>query len=95
MSYYLNKLQRLDTAGDYIVTLNPDQPPAREQGAPRASSSPTPSVSQESLATHSALPRLQGQRRTYFCGAYLGWGFHEDGLVSAIRVAEMLGVRFG
>jgi predicted NAD/FAD-binding protein len=32
-------------------------------------------------------------RRTHFCGAYWGWGFHEDGVVSALRVAERFGAR--
>ena len=34
---------------------------------------------------------ISGRRRTHFCGAYWGWGFHEDGVASAARVAERLG----
>jgi predicted NAD/FAD-binding protein len=39
------------------------------------------------------LPHLQGQRRTWFCGAWTGYGFHEDGLRSGLAVANALGVR--
>jgi predicted NAD/FAD-binding protein len=35
---------------------------------------------------------ISGQRRTHYCGAYWGWGFHEDGVQSAVRVARELGV---
>ena len=94
VSYYLNKLQSLDTEDDFIVTLNPDQPP-RPERVLRSLVATHPLYTQESLDTHAGLPRLQGQRQTYFCGAYHGWGFHEDGLLSAIRVSELLGVEFG
>jgi predicted NAD/FAD-binding protein len=47
-----------------------------------------------SAATQSALLERNGTNRTWYCGAWLGNGFHEDGLVSAIRVAEALGARF-
>ena len=43
------------------------------------------------LAAQAALQALQGRRNTWFCGAHLGHGFHEDGLASAMRVAEALG----
>ncbi len=43
------------------------------------------------LKAQDALKSMQGQRNTWFCGAYLGHGFHEDGLVSAMRVADALG----
>jgi predicted NAD/FAD-binding protein len=36
---------------------------------------------------------ISGQDRTHFCGAYWGWGFHEDGVLSAVRVAEQFGAR--
>ena len=36
---------------------------------------------------------ISGANRTHFCGAYWGWGFHEDGVLSGLRVAEHFGVR--
>ncbi len=53
-----------------------------------------PVYTTESLATQAELPRLSGERRTYFAGAYFGNGFHEDGLNSGIAVAAALGVPF-
>jgi predicted NAD/FAD-binding protein len=48
--------------------------------------------SAESLAAQRRLEAINGCRGTYFAGAYQGYGFHEDGVQSAIRVAERLGV---
>jgi predicted NAD/FAD-binding protein len=45
----------------------------------------------ESLAAQERLPTLNGRRRTFFCGAYHGVGFHEDGLASGLRAAAGLG----
>ena len=39
------------------------------------------------------LPEIQGRRKTWFCGAWTGYGFHEDGLASALAVANALGIR--
>jgi predicted NAD/FAD-binding protein len=46
------------------------------------------------VAAQPQVAALSGARHTYFCGAYLGHGFHEDGFVSALKVAEHLGVRW-
>ena len=47
---------------------------------------------QAAIDAQARMPRLQGQRNTWFCGAWLGYGFHEDGLRSAVDVANRLGV---
>jgi len=44
------------------------------------------------LAAQHALSAIQGRRRLWFCGAWTGFGFHEDGLRSGIEVANRLGV---
>jgi predicted NAD/FAD-binding protein len=46
----------------------------------------------EALETQKDLPSLNGQRNTYFCGSYLGYGFHEDAVRSAVKVAEKFGI---
>lgn len=51
-----------------------------------------PVYDREALDAQRDLPRLNGVRNTWFCGAYHGWGFHEDGCASGVRVARGLGV---
>jgi uncharacterized protein len=42
-------------------------------------------------AAHARHAEISGRNRTHYCGAYWGWGFHEDGVASAVRVAQRLG----
>jgi len=90
-SYYLNKLQGLDAQDDYVVTLNPQTPPRLSSVVKRMTYT-HPVYSAESAATQPELARLNGVRRTFYCGAYFGYGFHEDGLRSALQVAEAFGL---
>ena len=53
-----------------------------------------PVYTRDSVAAQARKAEIQGQRRTWFAGAYWGWGFHEDGLRSAVAVADALGVRW-
>jgi predicted NAD/FAD-binding protein len=93
LTYYLNRLQRLDDETDYLVSLNPSIEPAPDTVIRRMSYT-HPVYTRESVATQNDLPRLNGVNRTHFCGAYFGNGFHEDGLASAVAVADDLGVSF-
>ena len=90
MTYYLNRLQRLDAETPYLVTLNPSERPARVHDRVTYTH---PVYTGRSVATQAPISALNGQRGTYFCGAYLGFGFHEDGLRSAVEAAELLGGR--
>ena len=92
MTYYLNRLQRLDEPAHYCVTLNRGAE-IREDRVIARMLFEHPQYTVESLRAQVELPRLNGQRRTAFCGAYHGFGFHEDGLVSGLRAAEAFGVR--
>jgi predicted NAD/FAD-binding protein len=93
LTYYLNRLQRLDEDRDFMVSLNPVREPAPETMIRRMSYT-HPIYTRESVATQDDLPRLNGRNRTHFCGAYFGNGFHEDGFASAVAVADGLGVSF-
>lgn len=93
VTYLLNRLQEVDSRRSYLVTLNPITPPAKEKIL-LDTTMRHPIMSAASLAAQPHLPRLDGVRRTWFCGAYHGWGFHEDGLAAAVRVAADLGVGF-
>jgi predicted NAD/FAD-binding protein len=89
VTYYLNRLQRLDADLDYCVTLN--ERVADEHVLDRGVME-HPLYTVESLAAQSGLRELSGERRTYYAGAHLGNGFHEDGLASGVRAAAALGV---
>jgi hypothetical protein len=54
-----------------------------------------PVYSHAAVAAQARKSQVQGQRHTWFAGAYWGWGFHEDGMRSAVEVAAALGVKWG
>jgi predicted NAD/FAD-binding protein len=89
MTYHLNRLQALDEPTDYCVSLNADVAPA---AVIRTMTYEHPAYTFSTLAAQQALARLNGQRHTYYAGAHLGYGFHEDGFQSGVRVAKQLGV---
>ena len=89
MTYYLNRLQSLETDTDWCLTLNGDIP---EEHVVDRGTFEHPLYTVESVAAQSELPSLSGVRRTWFAGAHHGNGFHEDGLASGVRAAESIGV---
>jgi len=91
VTYYLNRLQRLDTERHYCVTLNRSEEIDRESVLERTVYT-HPLYTLESLAAQKELPALSGRRNTEYAGAYYGYGFHEDGFASGVRAAAALGV---
>jgi predicted NAD/FAD-binding protein len=90
ITYHLNRLQALDEPLDYCVTLNQtERIDPRQVLASMVYEHPVYTL--ETPAAQRQLPVLNGQRATYFCGAYHGWGFHEDGCLSGLRAAEAMG----
>jgi predicted NAD/FAD-binding protein len=91
VSYCMNLLQGIDSPEPLIVTLNPtvDIDPAKILRTMRYAH---PVYNHASVAARARKAEIQGEQRTWFAGAYWGWGFHEDGVRSAVEVAEALGV---
>ncbi len=91
VTYHMNRLQSLAADREYCVTLNrtADIDPARTIGAYTYAH---PVFTLDSVRARERHGEISGRRRTHFCGAYWGWGFHEDGVVSALRVAEQVGL---
>jgi uncharacterized protein len=90
VSYWMNSLQPLRTKQDYFVTLNPVDEIAQSETQARIAYK-HPMFNGAAMAAQPELWSLQGRRRTWFCGSYFGYGFHEDGLQSGLAVAEQLG----
>ncbi len=90
VSYLINRLQPLPTETPVIVTLNPPFEPD-----PRAVINEFeyshPVLDAKAIAAQRAVGLMQGQRNTWYAGAWLGHGFHEDGLRSAHAVADAIG----
>jgi len=92
VTYYMNHLQRLRADRDFCVTLNRSEAidPAK---IIRTIDYSHPVFTPAGVAAQSQHGALGGwQTRTHFCGAYWGWGFHEDGVRSALRACEPFGV---
>ncbi|PON33810.1 S-adenosyl-L-methionine-dependent methyltransferase [Parasponia andersonii] len=88
LTYWLNVLQNLgETGPPFLVTLNPDQPPNHTL-LKWSTGHPVPSVAASKASFE--LPRIQGKRGIWFCGAYQGYGFHEDGLEGGTAAAHGL-----
>ncbi|WP_327706657.1 FAD-dependent oxidoreductase [Streptomyces decoyicus] len=92
VTYHMNRLQRLDTPEDYLVTLNATDRVATHRVLARMVYE-HPLYTPESVAAQQCLPQLN-TAVTAFAGAYHGWGFHEDGCRSGVQAAAALGVRW-
>lgn len=90
VSYWMNKLQNIPGERQYFVTLNPPRAP-RNGTLLHSELYEHPLFDSNTLVAQQKLWQLQGQRNTWFCGAYFGAGFHEDGLQAGLAVAEELG----
>ncbi len=90
LTYWMNALQNIDRRKPVFVTLNPETPPRPELTFGRYSYA-HPQYRTGVTAAQAALPGIQGRHHTWFCGAWAGYGFHEDGLIAGLSVAETLG----
>jgi len=89
ITYWLNRLQNLSVERPLLVSLNPDHLPQKET-LHKVFSYSHPQFSEGSVQASEDLEKIQGINGTWFCGAYTGYGFHEDGLRSGLHVATAL-----
>jgi predicted NAD/FAD-binding protein len=90
VTYWMNRLQGIPEDNPLFVTLNPVRPP-EPRHLVRTEVYEHPLFDAAAMRAQRKLWALQGRQRTWFCGAYFGAGFHEDGLQSGLAVAEALG----
>jgi predicted NAD/FAD-binding protein len=90
VTYWMNALQGIEARCPLFVSLNPPFAPREDLTFERFSYD-HPQYDRAALAAQAELETIQGVRRTWFCGAWTGHGFHEDGLRSGLMVAETLG----
>ena len=90
VTYWMNALQKLNTKTNHFVSLNPVRLP-HSHLTDLSFACTHPLFDCHTLKAQRDLWSLQGQQNIWFCGAYFGAGFHEDGLQSGLAVAEQLG----
>ena len=89
LHYLLNKLQPLPFEQHIVESLNPVRPIARHQVLAEFEYS-HPVFDMAAIAAQKRIPELQGEQHTWYCGAWTGYGFHEDGLKSGLAAAQAL-----
>ncbi len=91
LSYWMNNLQPLNTTTPVIVTLNPAREPDPALVYDRYSFD-HPVFDQGAIDAQPKIDDIQGQNNTWYCGAWQRYGFHEDGLLSAVNVVRKMGI---
>ena len=90
VTYWMNRLQNIDRRFPLFLSINPLTEPAVDLVFAEFSYD-HPLYDLETIKAQHDLGSIQGARRTWFCGAYCGYGFHEDGLSAGLDVAQRLG----
>lgn len=92
LSYWMNNLQPLKTNVPIIVTLNPTREPQKKLVYDEHWFD-HPVFDKAAINAQKKMLIIQGTNRFWFCGAYQRYGFHEDGLYSAVAMAEKMGIK--
>jgi len=93
VTYYMNKLQGLDSSTDYFVSLNAEHLIDSEKIIKKINYT-HPVYTEEAVSSQGSLMDLQGKERSFFSGSYFGFGFHEDGarsgMIAALKLLEQV-----
>ena len=89
VTYWLNNLQNLNTQENYYLTLNPIHEVKPDKVIKKVNFT-HPYLNSKTFILQKDLHKLQGKKRTWFCGSYFGYGFHEDGLKSSLEMLKHL-----
>ena len=84
----MNKLQPLQTKDQFFVSLNQNQKKPLYQTV-----YDHPIFSMATLQAQKDIGRIQGSQKTFYAGSYLGYGFHEDGIQSALKICQQLQIQ--
>jgi predicted NAD/FAD-binding protein len=93
LHYYMNRLQKLDSKKNYIVSVNPSIKPSKESIIYNTEYT-HPILEKDAINMQKELNNLNKQSRILFSGAYFGFGFHEDGYLSGLNVSKEILKRF-
>ncbi len=93
LTYYMNRLQQLNIPQNYFVTVNIGEKIDASKIIQRFNYS-HPVLHQQAINAQAEFHKISGKQHCYFAGAYWFNGFHEDGVASAVRVCQQLGVEF-
>ena len=89
VTYWLNRLQNLETKNNYFLTLNPIFK-INDNNIIKKINFSHPFFDLKSIKAQKKLKELQGLKNSWFCGSYFGYGFHEDGLKSALNIVNQI-----
>jgi len=89
VTYWLNKLQNLKTENNYFLKLNPIFKKKKIKIIKEVEFF-HPFYNLQSIDAQKKLHIIQGKNNSWFCGSYFGYGFHEDGLKSAINITKKI-----
>lgn len=92
VSYWMNNLQNIDHQYPLFVSLNPKQEIVKEDIFHQKTFE-HPVFDSEAIKAQSRIQEIQGMSEIYFCGAYQSYGFHEDGISSALRVLNQIYIK--
>ena len=87
LTYWMNRLQNIDSTNNYFVSINPNTVPSKYYDKTVFEH---PIFNLDTLEAQKNLSKIQGVKNTYYCGSYFGYGFHEDGIQSSASVSKLL-----